>query len=1102
MATLSEKGGGSKGGGFEQGRFRQGGFAELVCQSNFSFLQAASHPEEIVRQAYFLGYQAIAITDECSVAGVVRAYTEIKQNHLPIKLIVGSKFRFKNQEIVLLCPSKEAYKECCRIITNARRRAEKGHYEVSEWDIKSIKHCFCLWLPILEENSGAASIMPSTKSSDPNNTKKNSLNKDTSTPKNDEASHNDQFALWLLKIFQERLFLVVKRWLVANEQDYIAHCKALSNTHKLPIIASSCALMHDPNRLALQQCLQAIDQGCKITELGRDALANSEACLRPISKLNTLYPSEWLNNAALLATACDFCMSELAYEYPSEVVAKGLTPTQYLRVLVEKGIKKRFPQGVAPDIRATIEKEMTLVKEQSYEHFFLTIHDIVMFAQSRNILYQGRGSAANSVVCYCLEITAVDPRQISVLFERFISKERNEPPDIDVDFEHERREEVIQYIYRKYGRQRTALAATVVCYRFKSALREVGKALGVNITDLDFFIKNVNRRDRAITWQSQLGELGIDPESSLGNKFVHLVEQLIGFPRHLSQHVGGFVISAGPLYELVPVENAAMPERTVIQWDKDDLESLKLLKVDVLALGMLTAIRKCFDLLKQQYQQDCSIPFITALGDDPQVYKQICKADTVGIFQIESRAQMSMLPRLRPQCYYDLVVQIAIVRPGPIQGDMVHPFLKRRDGKEAVSYPSEAVRSVLERTMGVPIFQEQVIQLAMVAAGFTGGEADQLRRAMASWKKNGELGKFRQKLISGMTERGYSDAYAERLFEQICGFGEYGFPESHSASFAVLAYVSAWLKHYYPAIFYIGLMNSLPMGFYTPSQIIQDAKRHHIKILPCCVQASDYDHLLVPLSQKLDNFGKLDNSNNKTKQTQYAIRLGLRLVKGLKKQSVDILMQARKTSPFVALQDLRKLDLPNTCLQALASANTFACFGKDRFNSRWQLMDAVPELPLFKQVNEASPSSFIHQPSLFDDLVEDYASTGLSVNQHPISMLHSASLLPKFTYAKDIPCLQHQSLISVIGVVSCKQSPGTAAGVTFITLEDHTGNSNVIVWQRSARLQKSAYLNAKILQVKGILERGDGGVEHVIAGKLVDLTHLLQKLNLNTREFR
>ncbi|MFC4700722.1 error-prone DNA polymerase [Glaciecola siphonariae] len=1024
-------------------------FAELVCQSNFSFLYGASHPEEHIRQAYFLGYQAIAITDECSMAGVVRAYTEIKNNHIPIKLIVGSLFKFNGQTMVLLCPNKPAYSECCRIITNARRRANKGEYTLSEWDLKSVKYCFCLWLP-----SGV-------------------------------SEPDKSWGGWLQKHFKERLFLAIKRWLTANEEEYLQHCQHIAEHFELSVIATSAACMHDTSRLALQQCLQAINEGCTISQLGRKMHANGESSLRSLTKLKQLYPVQWLNNAADLAKRCSFDMSELAYQYPAEVVADNMTPSEYLRYLVEKGIQLRFPEGLSADIRSTIEKELKLIAQQQYEHFFLTIYDIVQFAKRKGILYQGRGSAANSVVCYCLEITAVDPRQINVLFERFISKERNEPPDIDVDFEHERREEVIQYIYSKYGRERTALAATVVCYRFKSALREIGKVLGVNATDLDFFINNVNRRDRALSWQSQLGELGIDPESAFATRFITLVEQLIGFPRHLSQHVGGFIISAGPLYELVPIENAAMAERTVIQWDKDDLESLKLLKVDVLALGMLTAIRKCFDLLNTHYEQACSIEFITKLGDDKQVFAQIQKADTVGIFQIESRAQMSMLPRLKPRCYYDLVVQIAIVRPGPIQGDMVHPYLRRRDGKEPVSYPSKEIEQVLSRTMGVPIFQEQVIQLAMVAAGFSGGEADQLRRAMASWKKNGALHKFRSKLIEGMTERGYSEAYAERLFEQICGFGEYGFPESHSASFAVLAYVSAWLKHYYPAVFYTGLLNALPMGFYTPSQIIQDAKHHNIEVLPCCVEASNYDHRLI------------------TQHNTYAIRLGLRLIKGLKYESAERLLLARNTQKFSSLRCIRQLNLPSSCMQALASANAFACFSQNRFDARWQLMNNTDTLPLFNQGSEKPRvCEYVRQPSLFDNLIEDYASTGLSVAQHPIAMLEDAQLLPKFTCANKLHTVNHKALVRVIGMVTCRQSPGTAAGVTFITLEDHTGNTNVIIWQSSARSQKQVYLNAKILQVNGILERGDGNVIHVIAGRLIDQTHLLDKLELRCRSFR
>ena len=1068
------------------------GFAELVCQSNFSFLTGASHPQELIRQAYFHQYKAIAITDECSMAGVVRAYAELKQDNLPIKLIVGSYFEFEFaghlHKIVLLCPNKAAYKECCRIITNARRRAEKGEYQLAEWDLKSIKHCHCIFLP-----SG-------------------------------DAQADELWAMWLNKHYPQRTWIGIKRWLHANEYDYIEDCEALADKFDLPIIATSHALMHDPSRQALQHSLHAIREGVCVQQLGREALSNQEACLRPLKKLQQLYPTDWLNNTLTLAQLCTFTLDELAYEYPAELIPEGYSAATYLRKLVEVGIQKRFPEGVSDEVRAIIEKELKLIHEQQYEYFFLTIYDIVQFAQSQQILYQGRGSAANSIVCYCLEITAVDPRQISVLFERFISKERNEPPDIDVDFEHQRREEVIQYIYKKYGRERTALAATVVCYRFKSALREIGKVLGINETELDYFIKNVNRRDRALPWQAQLGELGITPESKQGELFISLVEQLIGFPRHLSQHVGGFIISAGPLYELVPIENASMPDRTVIQWDKDDLETLKLLKVDVLALGMLTAIRKAFQLIAKHYDHHYSIPFITALPDDKQVFKQIRKADTVGVFQIESRAQMNMLPRLRPKEYYDLVVQIAIVRPGPIQGEMVHPYLRRRDGLEPIDYPSKDIEKVLKRTMGVPIFQEQVIQLAMVAAGFSGGEADALRRSMAAFKKNGDIYKFKQKLVDGMTERGYTHEYALRLFDQICGFSGYGFPESHAASFAVLAYISAWIKHYYPQAFYVGLLNSLPMGFYTPSQLVQDAKQHDIKVLPCCINASTYDHLI----EALDNGA-------------FAIRLGFRLVKGLKEQSAQLIVESRPKGGFESLQSVRNLSISSSCLQALASANAFANIAGNRYQTRWQLMDESEDLPLFKlsEANHTAPRSaghsaktgikhnlaiaeqsplastysntspitkstddYAHQPSLFDELVEDYSSTGLSVDSHPIALLSSQDLLPKFTCANKLDDIRHQQVISVIGVVSGKQSPGTAAGVTFITLEDHTGNVNVVVWQNTAREQKQAFLNAKILQVKGILERGDAGVTHVIAGRLIDQTHLLSELETKSREFR
>ena len=1021
-------------------------YSELFCQSNFSFLQGASHPEELVIQADSLGYQAIAITDECSVAGVVRAHTAIKEHKLTIQLIVGSMFWLNSElQLVLLCPNRKAYGELCRIITNARRRSEKGHYDLQEWDLMSIKHCFVLWLP-----TGKAT--------------------------------DETWGKWLNKYHRGRVWLGLQRRLLNNDQQYITHCLSLANSLKLKVSACGGVLFHHVSRLPLQHTLTAIKDGVAVSELGYCRLSNAERSLRSLDKLSKLFEPQWLLESLRLSALCQFCLSSLRYEYPMELVPKGKSAMEHLRELVEKGITFRFPEGIKPDIKQTIETELALIELLDYPYYFLTIHDIIMFAKSQGIIYQGRGSAANSIVCYCLEITSVDPRQINVLFERFISKERDEPPDIDVDFEHERREEVIQYIYQKYGRERTAIAATVITYRLKSAIREVGKALGIHITQLEFFIKNLNRRDRSVDWQSQVIELGLNPNSLKGQQFISLVNEIRGFPRHLSQHVGGFVISAGALYELVPVENAAMADRTIIQWDKDDLESLGLLKVDVLALGMLSAMRKCFSLVKEHYQRELSIASITRLQGDEDVYKMIQKADTVGLFQIESRAQMSMLPRLKPAKYYDLVVQIAIVRPGPIQGDMVHPYLKRRDGIEPVEYPSEDVKSVLERTLGVPIFQEQVIKLAMVAAGFSGGEADQLRRAMASWKKNGKLLQFKAKLINGMKARGYSIEYAEQIFNQILGFGEYGFPESHSASFAVLAYVSAWLKYYYPALFYTSVLNSLPMGFYSASQLVQDAKRHNINVLPVCINNSSYDHQVV-------NEGKVK-----------AIRLGFRLVNGLSKQIVEILIKARPTKGFHSINEVKNVLNNRQAIEQLASADAFYSLSDNRYHARWQLMNTDSDMPLFSSISSPEQEPFQFMPDEFDMLKEDYAAMGLSLNKHPITLLSEAGKLTKFTHMVELKNKAHKSLVTVVGIVTGKQAPGTAAGVTFVTLEDDTGNINVVVWAATSREQKKPYMTAKVLMVKGILER-EGEVTHVIAGKLIDLTEQLSTLNTTSREF-
>ncbi|MFT5790609.1 MAG: error-prone DNA polymerase, partial [Shewanella sp.] len=765
-----------------------------------------------------------------------------------------------------------------------------------------------------------------------------------------------------------------------------------------------------------------------------------------------------------------------------------------------KGAMRRFNDHVPTSVTLQYEKELILIKEMQYEYFFLTIFDIVQYAKSQQILHQGRGSAANSVVCYCLGITEVDPTKVNMLFERFVSKERNEPPDIDVDFEHERREEIIQYIYRKYGRERAALAATVISYRFKSALADVGKALGIDKQHLDHMQHSIDRRDSETDWLTQLQDKSLVPTEGMGKHLLPLVQSILGFPRHLSQHVGGFIISSGPLSELVPVENAAMADRTVIQWDKDDLESLGLLKVDVLALGMLTAIRKCFELLSTP-KHDFTMDQVE--WEQAAVYNMLQRGDSIGVFQVESRAQTSMLPRLKPRCYYDLVVQIAIVRPGPIQGDMVHPYLRRRDGLEKITYPSKEVESVLSRTMGVPIFQEQVIKLAMVAAGFSGGEADQLRRAMASWKRSGELQQFEGKLLNGMQSRGYSVQFSQQIYKQIKGFGEYGFPESHSASFALLAYVSAYLKYHYPAAFCCSLLNSQPMGFYSPSQLIQDAQRHGVIVLPVCINQSQWQHTLVA-----------------AEHGSKAIRLGFRLVKGLNRNEIGKLMQQRPEQGFSHIDQIYQLGIARHELETLASADAFIKVAGHRHQVRWQLSACQPSLPLFDHALEVEgdPSRannidqqasgvlfkaaevMLPSPSIAESMQADYAYTGVTLGQHPMSLLRGKPCLQHCLTAEQLDECRSGQVVTVAGLVVGRQRPGTASGVTFITLEDETGNVNLVVWSATARAQRQAYLVSKIMKVSGILER-KSGVTHVVAGKLIDISTALNELVVRSRDF-
>ncbi|MEX2469280.1 MAG: error-prone DNA polymerase [Pseudohongiellaceae bacterium] len=1075
-------------------------YAELHCISNFSFLRGASFPEELVARAHALGYTAIALTDECSLAGVVRAHMAAKaiaekEGGAGIQLLIGSEFYLEEGcHLVLLAQNRSGYGELSHLISCARRDSPKGSYRLDRALLEKELpgQCLALWLP------------------------------DTAHPPERLACQ----AVALKRLFGKRLWLGVALLLCGDDRRRLQRLARLGGHYGIPLCAAGGAYMHAPRRRVLQDTLTAIRLGRLLAEVGLDGESNGQRHLRRREQLAKLYPSALLAATVTIARRCQFSLDELRYEYPRELVPAGYTPHGWLRELTEEGIRRRWPDGAMPKVRNVIEHELMLIRELGYEHYFLTVHDLVAFARSRHILCQGRGSAANSAVCYCLGITEVDPARIEVLFERFISKERDEPPDIDVDFENGRREEVIQYIYGKYGRGRAALAATVISYRSRSAIRDVGKALGLDSELLD-------RIAKAIYWwgadlREQLSDCDIDYEDPKIALLVSLAQSLIGFPRHLSQHVGGFIISQGPLTHLVPIENAAMADRTVIQWEKDDLESLGLLKIDVLALGMLTAVRKCLDLISGYSRRPLTLQEVPA--EDPKVYDMMDAADTVGVFQIESRAQMSMLPRLKPRCYYDLVIQIAIVRPGPIQGDMVHPYLNRRSGKETVSYPSEAVQATLERTLGVPIFQEQVMRLAMVAAGFSGGEADALRRAMAAWKRKGGLEPYRDKLVRGMLERGYEREFAEQLFNQIKGFGDYGFPESHSASFALIAYVSSWLKHYHPAAFCCALLNSQPMGFYAPAQLVQDARRHGVPVAPVDVNESDWDCTLV-LPQ---GFVRLERPDRLTKEP--TLRLGLCLVKGLSADGAAALIEARADKPYAGIQDLVfRSGLNRKDLEALAAADALRNLAGDRHRAFWQASgvetaggrrsrhvsaaeqdlaassprgpDDPEQLDFYADPdiaaalnNEFGVDVLLPVASEGQNIVGDYTSTGLTLRRHPLALYRDHLDRHGVAAASALDEAADEKRVKVTGLVTCRQRPMTASGVTFITMEDETGFVNVVVWPSLGEKKRPVVRQAMLLGVVGHVQKSEG-VIHLIAHDLIDLSHWLGAMEVSSRDF-
>lgn len=1023
---------------------------ELLTTTPFSFLRGASNADELFATAKALGYRALAITDHGSLAGIVRAWEASKKHK--VALIVGAQFELQDGvRLVVLARDHNGYSALCELVSRGRRAAGKGEYELG------LSEYQCLVDAAVE-----TLLLPP----------------DISVAKSSACAG---LVRWYATHFPAgALALALHRG--PRDTEHIAWLRAFSHQHQLPLAAVGDVHMHNRERRALQDVLACIRHGCTLQTAGTRLFPNGERHLRTLAELQAIYPADALSYSETIAARCHFSLSQLNYTYPSELVPQALSPTEHLRALTLAGSRERWPEGTPSKVAAQIEHELTLVRDLKYEHFFLTVHDIVAYARGLGILCQGRGSAANSAVCYCLGITEVNPTQGHLLFERFISRERNEPPDIDVDFEHERREEVIQYIYAKYGRERAALAATVISYRTKSAVRELGKVLGLAQDQIDALVRSMAWWDGRAVVPERLAALGLDPDSKLIKRFAWLLEQLIGMPRHLSQHVGGFVISHHPLHTLVPVENAAMPDRTIIQWDKDDLEALGLLKVDVLALGMLSAIRKCFQLIKNYHGQHWTLANIPQ--EDTATYDMICKADTIGVFQIESRAQMTMLPRLRPHTFYDLVVEVAIVRPGPIQGGMVNPYLKRRQGLEEVSYPSEALKAALDRTLGVPVFQEQVMQIAMIAAGFDAGEADALRRSMAAWGRHGTVDQFQQKLMDGMYERGYPTDFAEAVFNQIKGFGAYGFPESHAASFALLVYASCWLKCHYPAEFTCALLNSQPMGFYPPSDLVRDAREHGVTVHPIDVMHSAVDHTLEALA------------NGKP-----ALRLGLRLVHSLSNGAAERIVAARQHNTFANVADLcLRSDVNKHDQQALADANALHALADNRHKAVWEIL-GVEKLPgLLSGASQAELPLEFDAPAEGQDIAADYRSTGLTLGRHPLALLRPKLKRQRIISAAEWAQRSNSAHVRVAGLVTVRQRPGSAKGVMFMTLEDETGRMNIVLWSDILERYRKAVLGTSLVIVAGDTQRVDG-VSHLVAKKVEDASYLLGEMEIKGRNF-
>ncbi len=1200
-------------------------YAELDVTSNFSFLRGGSHPEEFVAAAKALGLAAIAVTDRNTLSGVVRAHLAARELG-GIKFIVGARLDLEDAPSLLAYPrDRAAYGRLCRLLTLGMRRAEKGKCTLTLADVAvHAEGLIFIALPPRDfapypllssptpphPNRRKAAIRPlpsgericcgTAANSNPSPRWGEGGDPDLKSGTPGEGDCAQGFEKQLRRIREAlpprtKLYLAASHAYRGDDRARIEALAQLARRAGLPLVATNSVLYHTPERRPLQDVLTCIREKCTIDEAGLKLEANAERHLKSPEDMARLFAGheDAIARTVEIADACTFSLDELRYEYPDEPVPEGKTPQSHLEDLTWEGARWRYPSGIPPHVEATLKKELVLIAELDYARYFLTVHDIVHYARSFGILCQGRGSAANSAVCYCLAVTNVDPTEIDLLFERFVSPERKEPPDIDVDFEHERREEVIQYIYGRYGRDRAGIAATVISYRGRSAVREVGKALGLSEDTVAALATTIWGLSNSRLPEAYVREAGLDPSDPRIARCLELTAELIGFPRHLSQHVGGFVLTRGPLSEVVPIGNAAMEDRTFIEWDKDDLDALGLLKVDVLGLGMLTCIRKGFALLKAHYGVDLALG--TVPRDDPQVYNMLCRADSIGVFQVESRAQMNMLPRLRPRCFYDLVIEVAIVRPGPIQGDMVHPYLRRRCGVEPVEFPSphpdhgppDELRQVLGKTLGVPLFQEQAMRLAMVAAKFSGPEANELRRAMATFRRRGTIDRLHAKMVGRMTERGYPADFAERCFNQIKGFGEYGFPESHAASFAHLVYVSAWLKCHYPAAFAASLLNSQPMGFYAPAQIVRCAREHGVEAREADVNHSLWDCTLEamhPSSDRREGLGSfviagLDpaihsnsaatcrdvtewmpgsspgmTNSDKGKGAQYALRLGMRQIDGLReddaKQLVSIrdgvppdllphlfappfpllsspgltgrssshqlldndgqgLLDARlrghdkekRDSAYRDVRDLwRRSGLTRASLERLAAADSFRSLGLDRRQALWEVRGLPPDipLPLFEhaKASEAGDEAIVQLPvmPLSEHVVNDYRTLRLSLKAHPVGFLRDRIAGSGALACAGLRRTRDGARVSVAGVVLVRQRPGSASGVVFMTIEDETGIANAVIWPAVLERYRTVVMGARLVVVHGRVQRHED-IIHVVTERLEDESHWLRLLD-------